>query len=79
MGRRDAMVCKGGYLSTVRVRVSIGHVGGHVTVVLVINRGRSAALLLHVRVVCVWWWYRVEVVGGVVCSGGLAGAWGAVG
>lgn len=79
MGRRDAMVWRGWYLSTVWVRVGVGHVGGHVAVVLVVMRARSASLLVHVGVVCVWWWHRVEMVGRVVCSSSLTRAWGAVG
>lgn len=78
MGRRDAMVWRGGYLSAVRVRVGIGQVGGHVAVVLVIMSTRPAPLLVHVGVVCVGWWHRMEVVGGIVCGGCLTRTWGAV-
>lgn len=79
MGRRDAMVWRWWYLSAMGVRVGVGHVWGHVAVVLVVMRARPAPLLVHVGVVCVGWWHRVEMVGGVVCSGCLTGAWGAVG
>lgn len=79
MGMREAMVWRGWYLSAVGVGIGVRHVGGHVAVVLVIMRARPAALLVHVGVVCVGWGHRVEMVGGVVCSGRLTGAWGAVG
>lgn len=79
MGRRDAMVWKGWYLSAVGIGVGVGHVGRHVAVVLVIVRARPAPLLVHVGVVCVGWRHRVKMVGGVVCSGCLTRAWGAVG
>lgn len=78
MGGWDAVMWRGGYLSAVGVRIGVGHVGGHVAVVLVIMRARPAPLLVHVGVVCVWWRHRVEMVGGVVCSGCLTRAWGAV-
>lgn len=77
MVRWDAMVWRRWYLSIVRVRVGIGHVGGHVVVVLVIMRACSTPLLVHVGVVCVWC-HRVHMVGGVVCSGSLPRTWGAV-
>lgn len=73
------MVRRRWYLSAVRVGVGIGHVRGHVTVVLVIMSACPTALLVHVRVVCVGWRHRVEMVGGVVCSSCLPWAWGAVG
>lgn len=79
VGRRDTVVWRGRYLGTVRVRVWIGHVGGHVAVVLVVMRASPAALLVHVRVVCVCGGHRVEVVGGIVGGGGFARAGGAVG
>lgn len=79
MGRRDTMVWRGWYLSAVGVRVGVGHVGGHVAVVLVIMSARPAPFLVHVGVVCVGWGHRVEMVGGVVCSGCLTRAWRAVG
>lgn len=79
MGRRDAMVGRGWYLRTVGVSVRVGHVLGHVAVVLVIMRACPASLLVHVGVVCVGWCHRVEMVGGVVCSGCLTRTWGAVG
>lgn len=79
MGRRDAMVWRGWYLSAVGIRVGVGHVGGHVAVVLVIMRACPTPLLVHVGVVCVGRWHRVEMIGGVVCSGCLTRAWGAVG
>lgn len=62
MGRRDAMVWKGGYLSAVGIRVGVWHVRGHVAVVLVIMRARTAPLLVYVGMVCVGWWHRVEMV-----------------
>lgn len=70
------MVWRGWYLSTMWIRVGVGHVGGHVAVVLVI--ARPAPLLVHIGVVCVWWRHRVEMVRGVVCSGSLTRAWSAV-
>lgn len=79
MRRWDAMVWRRWYLSAVGVRVGVGHVGGHVAVVLVIMRACPASLLVHVGVVCVGWWHRVEMVGGVVSSGRLTRAWGAIG
>lgn len=51
VGRGDAVVWRGWYLSTVRVRIGVGHVGGHVAVVLVIMRARSTPFLVHVGVV----------------------------
>lgn len=79
VGRRDAMVWMGWYLSAVGVRVGIGHVGGHVAVVLVIMSACPTALLVHVGVVCVMWWHRVEMVRVVVCSSCLTWAWGVIG
>lgn len=79
VGRRDTVVWRGRYLGTVRVGVWIGHVGGHVAVVLVVMRASPAALLVHVRVVCVCGGHRVEVIGGVVGGGGFARAGGAIG
>lgn len=79
MGRRDAMVWRGGYLSAVGVRVGVRHVGVHVAVILVIMSTRPAPLLFHVGVVCVGWRHRVVVVGGVVCCGCLTRARGAIG
>lgn len=73
------MVRRGWYLSAVGVRIGIGHVWGHVAVVLVVMRARPTALLVHVGVVCVWWRHRVEMIGGVVSGGCLTGSWGAVG
>lgn len=79
MWRRDAMVWMGWYLSAVGIRVWIGHVGWHVSVVLVIMSACPIALLVHVGVVCVMLWKRVEMVGVVVCSSCLTWAWGAIG
>lgn len=79
MGRRDAMVWRVCYLGAVGVWVGVGHMGGHVAVVLVIMSACSTPLLVHIGVVCVGWRHRVEMVGGVVCSGCLTGAGGAVG
>lgn len=79
MGRRDAMVWRGWYLSAVGVGVGVWHVRGHVAVVLVVMSARPAPLLVHVGVVCVGWWHRVEMIGRVVSSGCLTRAWGAVG
>lgn len=79
MGRRDAMVRMGWNLSAVGVRVSVGHMGGHVAMVLVIVSTCPAPLLVHVWVPCVGWRHRVEMVGAVVCCGGLTRARGAVG
>lgn len=62
VGRWDAMVWRGWYLCAVGVRVGIGNMGGHVTVILVIMRASPTALLVHVGVVCVRWWHRVEMV-----------------
>lgn len=67
------------YLSDVGVRVGVGHVRGHVAVVLVIMSPGPTPLLVHVRVVCVGWRHRVEMVGCVVCSGCLTRVWGAIG
>lgn len=78
MGMRYAVVRRGWYLSTMWIRVGVGHVGRHVAVVLVVS-ACPTPLLVHVGVVCVWWWHRVEMVGGVVCSGSLTRAWSAVG
>lgn len=79
MGRWDAMVWNGWYLSIVWVRVRVGHVRRHVAMVLVIMRTCTASLLVHVGVVCMWWWHRVQMVGGVVCRGSLPRAGGVVG
>lgn len=79
MGRRDAVVWRGRYLSAVGVGVRVGHVGGHVAVVLVIMSPCPAPLLVHVGVMCVGWRHRVEMVGGVVSSSCLTRARGAVG
>lgn len=79
MGMWEAVVWRGWYLSAVGVGIGVGHVGGHVAVVLVIMRACPAALLVHVGVVCMGRGHRVEMVGGVVCCGCLTGAWGAVG
>lgn len=73
------MVWRGWYLSAVGICVGVGHVRGHVAVVLVIMSACPAPLLVHVGVVCVGWRHRVEMVGGVVCSGCLTWPWGAVG
>lgn len=51
VGRGDAVVRRGWYLSTVWVRVGVGHVGGQVAVVLVIMSARSTPFLVHVGVV----------------------------
>lgn len=59
MGRWDAMVWMRWYLGIVRVRVGVGHVRGHVAVVLVIVRTCTASLLVHVGVVSMWRWQRV--------------------
>lgn len=79
MGRWDAMVGNGRDLSVVWVRVRVGHVRRHVAMVLVIMRTGTASLLVHVGVVCMWRWHRVQMVGGVVRRGGLPRAGGAVG
>lgn len=79
MGRRDTMVWRGWYLSAMGVSVGVRHMRGHVAVVLVIMSACPAPLLVHVGVVCMGWRYRVEMVGGVVCSVCLTRAWGAVG
>lgn len=77
--RRDTMVWMGWYLSAVGIGVGIGHVGWHVSVVLVIMSACPIALLVHVGVVCVMLWNRVEMVGIVVCSSCLTRACGAIG
>lgn len=80
MGRWDAVVGRGRDLSAMRVGVGIGHVWGHVAVVLIVMRARPAPLLVHVGVVCVRRSHRVEMVGvGVVCRGRLARDCGAIG
>lgn len=79
MGRWDAMVWRGRYLRAVGVGVRVGHVRRHVAMVLVIMSPCPVPLLVHVGVMCVGGRHRVEMVGGVVSSGCLTGAWGAVG
>lgn len=79
MGRWDAVVWNGWYLSVVWVGVRVGHVRRHVAMVLVIMRTCTASLLVHVGVVSMWWRHRVQMVGGVVRRGGLPGAGGVVG
>lgn len=78
VGRWDVMMWRGWYLGAVGVWIGIWHVGGHVAVVLVIMSACPTALLVHVGVVCVRWWHRVEMVGGVVCSRCLTRACGAI-
>lgn len=51
VGRRDAVVRRWWYLGAVGVGIGIGHVWGHVAVVLVIMSACPAALLVHVGVV----------------------------
>lgn len=66
--RRYAVVGRGGYLGALGVWVLIGHVWGHVAVILVVMSTCPAAFLVHVGVVRVWRRHRVEVVRGVVRS-----------
>jgi len=73
------MVWRWWYLSAVGVRVGVGHVVGHVAVVLVIGRTSPAPLLVHVGVVCVRWGHCVEMVGGIVCGGCLSRTWAVAG
>lgn len=79
MGGRDTMVWRRLYLSAVWIGVGVGHVGRHVSMILVIMGTCPAPLLVHVGVVCVGWWQRVEVVGAVVSGGCLTSARGTVG
>lgn len=73
------MVGMGCDLSAMGVGVSVRHVGGHVAMVLVIMSTCPAPFLVHVRVVSVGWWHRVEMVRAVVCGGSLTRACGAIG